>query len=300
MGIQYVKHSAIDFEKWDQMVRSFEYGYISDESFFLNSSSKWDALILGDYEGGIALPYIRRFGIKKLCQPLFSQRCSWFGTNNDAIIVAVFQLIKKHFFLLHFNTNIQPNIEGFTVKQRTNYSLSLENSYEDLACNFSKSVRKRLQKNSGLEIVLETQNLNSDSLIGLYRNAYGALNPQLKEVHYQKLKTIIQLAEEKGQILSVKVFSGSELVAGLMFFHYKNRFVYALGAPTPSGRQLNALTYVFAFLIQKFENSNQILDFEGSNIPSVADFYASFGAEKSHFYEIRYRLGFLKKVLSTL
>lgn len=273
------------------MVRSFEYGYISDESFFLNISSKWDALILGDYEGGIALPYIRKFGIKKLYQPLLSQRCTWFGTNSEAINVAVFQYIKKHFFLLHFNTNIHPNIEGFTVKQRTNYTLSLEKNYGDLASNFSKSVRKRLQKNSGLEIVLETQNLDSDALIGLYRNAYGVLNPQLKEVHYQKLKTIILLADEKSYILSVKVFSRSELVAGLMFFHYKNRLVYALGAPTQRGRQLNALTFVFAFLIQKFQNTNQILDFEGSNIPSVADFYASFGAGKSHFYEILNRLG---------
>jgi hypothetical protein len=294
MGIEYVKHSEINFEKWDQMVRGFEYGYISDESFFLNTFGKWDALIVGDYEGGMALPYIRRFGIKKLYQPFFSQRCTWFGTNADTTNKTIFQHIKKHFYLLHFNTNIEPNIGRLSVKQRTNYTLSLEKSYEDMVKNFSKSVRKRLQKNSGLDIILETKNLDSDALIDLYRKAYGDLNPQLKEIHYQKLKSIIQLAEEKSQILSIKVFSSNELVAGLMFFHYKNKLVYALGAPTQRGRKMNALTFAFAYLIKKFENTSQVIDFEGSNIPSVAGFYASFGAEKSYFYEIVYRMRFVK------
>jgi hypothetical protein len=41
-----------------------------------------------------------------------------------------------------------------------------------------------------------------------------------------------------------------------------------------------AMTLLITTIIRKFQNSDYILDFEGSMVNGVASFYKSFGAEK--------------------
>lgn len=272
------------------MISQFKEGYISDESFFLNTITKWDAIIIGDYEGGMALPYIKKFGIKKLWQPPFIQRLTLYSVD-DATNNEVFELICKNYRWFHFNLDFQPeNLHSkCIIKERKNYFLPLDNTFENMAQNFSKSVRKKLNQGTTLSINFSQNNIDFTRFFELYQKAYGALNPQIKTAHYKNLHQICNIAAKQGQILAVDVTFANETVAGLLFFIYKNKITYFLGAPNSKGRELNALSFALFEVMKKYQNSNYILDFEGSSIPSVAAFYASFGAELECFYEIKYR-----------
>jgi hypothetical protein len=41
-------------------------------------------------------------------------------------------------------------------------------------------------------------------------------------------------------------------------------------------------------IIKKYQNSDYILDFEGSMVKGVASFYKSFGAEINQYQQIKY------------
>lgn len=273
------------------MISHFGNGYISDESFFLNAITKWDAIILGNYEGGIALPFIKKFGIKKLWQPPFIQRLTLFGIDDEKMANEVFKLICKNYQWFHFNLDFKPDIlhHRCIIKERKNYVLPLNCSFYLLSQNFSKSVRKKLKQGSSLLVQHHDKDINYNKFFELYRNAYGALNPQITSKHFESLSRICKVAEQNDQLFAVEVKNAEETVAGLLFFIYKNRITYFLGAPTAQGRNCNALSFALFDVMRKYQNADLMLDFEGSSIPSVATFYASFGAELEYFYEVKYR-----------
>ena len=49
-----------------------------------------------------------------------------------------------------------------------------------------------------------------------------------------------------------------------------------------------AMTLLITTIIKKYQNSEYILDFEGSMVKGVASFYKSFGAEKEVYSLLAY------------
>jgi hypothetical protein len=70
----------------------------------------------------------------------------------------------------------------------------------------------------------------------------------------------------------------SEILAGAFFVLWKNRFYYLLPVSTPQGKKVRAMRFLIDRFIAEFAGQNYVIDFEGSSVPSVAQFYQSFGA----------------------
>lgn len=58
-SIRYIKHDEIDFKKWDSVISNAGYSRVFAISDYLNDMcvKKWDALMLGDYEYVMPLPF---------------------------------------------------------------------------------------------------------------------------------------------------------------------------------------------------------------------------------------------------
>src|SRR5579864_8810325 len=79
--IRYLKRPDIDTGRWDgcihQAGNSLIYGY----HYYLDhmAAGQWDALVLDDYEAVMPLPWRRKFGIRYLYQPAFTQQLGIFS-----------------------------------------------------------------------------------------------------------------------------------------------------------------------------------------------------------------------------
>ena len=56
-----------------------------------------------------------------------------------------------------------------------------------------------------------------------------------------------------------------------------------------SAKEIGANHFLIDNYIAKYKKDSLILDFEGSMIPTLARFYASFGAEKKYYFLINKR-----------
>ena len=291
-NLKYLSSSQINKQQWDALVSASNNSLVYNFSWYLDQFSEWDAIILGEYDGAIALPRKKKMALSFLYQPSFIQKCQWFGQElTTETQVHLSKLLKSKFSLLEINTD---STLGFNYVERVNLILPLKN-YSEIRANYSKTLRKNITKNhSKLEVVNSIEGVQDT--INLYKAAYGTLNAQLIDKDYINLINLV--SERSENFFHLQVKHENELVAGLLFAVGKNRLHYILGAPTPQGRKLNALSVALDYLIYKHTENNMILDFEGSSIPPVKKFYESFGAQNEPFYTIKYGNSLLKALRS--
>ena len=111
--IQYVKHDDIDSVKWNQCLdNSFNcriYGY---DWHLDRTAIDWDALIYGNYKFVMPLPYRKKWGIKYLFQPLFSQQLGIFPNTTEEVAEQFYiELIKRFRY-----SNVQINSKNPIIK----------------------------------------------------------------------------------------------------------------------------------------------------------------------------------------
>lgn len=288
--LKYVSAQNIDLEKWQKLVHQASDASIFCNHWYLSQLCSWDAIILGDYLGAIALPTRTHFGIKQLYQPPFLQHCSWFGTECNANELS--SLLKRSFQDIRINSYTALGLQN---RKRRNIELPLNASAQMIHAAFKKDLKKNLRKTEG---VLHIQTTDDPSTsIELYKEAYGELN-ELTTDNYRSFRALFGTAYDKGHSICYSAYHDDEVVASLCFMKFNDRLHYVLGAPNKKGKELNALSHVFWHIIKQYENSPMVIDFEGSTIESVARFYNSFGSTETFFGEYSYSKGLVKVLRS--
>ncbi|MGB0849996.1 MAG: hypothetical protein ACPGTP_02010 [Bacteroidia bacterium] len=278
--LTYTQHNEIDRHKWEHLVSVSEDSLVFYNSWYLDQFCQWDAIVYGDYLGAIVLPRKERLGIRTLYQPNFIQKCNWFGYSlSSSEKLNLWDLITSNFKNIHFNTNI--DFSSNSIK-RTNLVLKAS-SYAEILNGYSRSLKKNIKKNESHLIVQECKPI--DTTIKLYREAYGNVNKQINTEDYSKLKSLV--LRRPTDFVSINVSFNGEIISSILLAKGKKRLHYILGAPSKKGRELNALSVCLNYAIREYGSKGFILDFEGSNIPSVKKYYESFGAINEPFYEVK-------------
>ena len=293
---KYIKSQYIDKGKWDSLVSASQDSNVFCFSWYLDTFCEWDIVILDDYQGGIALPKSRKFGLRLLYQPNFIQKCVWFGEQLDPTnLEAVHRLIRGLFSLAHFNTNLQFG----DIKERTNLILDLTNDMSTIRKNYSRSLKRNLKRCSDSLDIREGSKCSD--VINLYRTVWGEFSPQLNDVDYGLLNDLVK--KRPDNFVCMTVYKDNECLAGALLVKGKNRLHYILGANSAAGKKENALSLLLDAVLNKHSSSHFIFDFEGSSIPSVKSFYETFGAVNEPFYELEINTGIaysLKKAYNRL
>ncbi|MBU6325441.1 MAG: GNAT family N-acetyltransferase [Bacteroidetes bacterium] len=301
MSIRFLQREDIDTEQWDTRVEQSSPSLSYAKSWYLDAmcAGQWHALVLDDYRAVMPLPYKKKWGIHYLSQPAFTQQVGVFGRCSEEEYRLFLQAIPKKYRLadLQVHTGTPAHLPG--LKRRTTYWLNLNSSYESLAAAYRKDARKNLRKlreQSGPYALV--QQVDYALHIANYRAVYGALNPGLGEEEYRRFYHALQAAEAHQclEALQLNDHAGKPLALGL-FLKSKKQLHYVMGAPVP-GADSGGVHGLIDALIQKYAGTAMTLDFEGSEIPSVAYFYAKFGAVPVHYYALRLnRLPFWLRML---
>ena len=145
--------------------------------------------------------------------------------------------------------------------------------------NFSKGRKHALKVAEKNQLqVLES---SIENLIELQKKLYKY---QFSEEKLIKLsKNVLQ--QKTGKVLGV--FKDDILLGGAFFLFSKKRIVYLFSAFSEQGKELQAASFLLNYMLKKHENSSLIFDFEGGNMPNMATFYNSFGAEVETYSLVR-------------
>lgn len=281
---QYLRHSKIDFARWDESLQKTHTPLPYAESYYLHALAPgWNALVSEDYRWLMPLPCNRNlFGFIQVYQPFFIQQLGLFGPEpaNANLMRLALQSIPRSFLRVRqcLNAeNVVPQIPGIHRHPKPNYVLPLEFDYTRLSSAYSKSLRKRIRRASELH-TLDKAPCTAEELIHWYRLHQGAkANLPAKAYHRLLNGMEMAMANHKGFIWGARDHAGTLRVAGF-FLCNEHRIINLFGSSDSEGRELFSMHYLLDQIIQEHAGQQRLLDFEGSSIPGVAAFFESYGS----------------------
>ncbi|MGN6605123.1 MAG: hypothetical protein ACTHK8_21885 [Ginsengibacter sp.] len=290
MEISYLPQGKIDKSKWDNCIKNSANGLIYAYSFYLDAMSEnWDALVANDYEFVMPLTWKRKYGIYYLYQPPFTASLGVFGNNISKEIEKNFlENIPQKFRYWDFYLNRQNlfSIPEFPMYERSNFILRLSSDYESIKSKYASSTSRNIKRSItfGNEI---RKGIPIADVIELSKEQARNFST-IDEKTYLNFSKIFNFLKEKNLAITYGVYSPQKkLVASCAYFFSHNRAYYILVGNHPDGKTSGASHIMIDAFIQDYADKNLILDFEGSNIPSLAFFYKSFGSELEKYPGIR-------------
>ena len=298
--IQYLTNRKIDKVKWDNCISKAGSGLIYAYSFYLDTMAKhWDALVLNDYEAVMPLTWNSKYGINYLYQPFLAAQLGVFGNSiTEELVENFIQEIPTSFRLIEISLN-RKNIfgapTGFSI-HRSNYVLDLNKPYQTLFGNYRENIRRNIKKAEQLGCIIK-KDFDVEEVITLAVQQMKAQNNESTD-NINRFRKLYQSLEEKKMTATYGITLNNELLASCVFFFSHNRAYYILVGNHPNGKTIGASHFLIDAFIRDHAGKEMVLDFEGSDISSLAFFYSSFGAEHEIYPAVKInRLPFYLKWL---
>jgi len=291
MTIRYLKNKEIDKNRWDKLIDESPNGKVYAYSWYLDvlAENCWDALILGDYEYVMPLPWRRKFGIYYIYTPFFVQQLGIFSKQeipND-LYLEFFKNIPAKFRFVNLCVNLDSGISQKNIKTykiRTNYVLDIDKPYEEIRKGYTPAAKRKLNKDQGY-ILKETNDY--EKIISDYRISVGPVVP-MKDVDYKRLEKLVSLAFKKGCLFACHLENNvGETLASCFFLMSHGRSYYFFGSQSQTGREMQATHFLVDKFIERFCQQIKIFDFCGSDLPGVAEFIKKWGATPEYYSNIK-------------
>ncbi len=304
-GARFLSYSPLHFTRhpdraaWAALHAAAPQATVYSAAWWLDAvtAGAWGAVVLPDAAGGYAaalpVPLQRRwrgFGPMEMHQPFFTQQLGVLSqvdaTPDAAPFLAALPAGLRAYGQLHYANRVVAPPVGFQLRERLTHHLDLKPSYAELAKGFHQNHRRNLKKAVNLSIGLDSAPTAAAEVIALFRRTKGAELPEVKPRHYQLLQRLTDAlaAHDALTVWTARAPSPIDaahqpLLAGGIFARDERQLIYLLGSVSDAGRAQGAMHAVIDAVLRQEAGTARLLDFEGSMVPSVARFYAGFGAQ---------------------
>lgn len=290
MEINHFLPHQIDKVRWNATLEASPNSVLYANSWYLDAITPgWEALIVGEYEYIMPLPVKRLLGYKFVFQPLFVQRLGIFSAQqvSEEIVRLFLQALAQRFDVVDYSLKVAAESvpQPYNIRRRSNFVLKIDGSYQDIAENYSQDARKSLRKHDQITFeITENYTQTIANFVSVYGEATNA-----RASNYERFEKAVRMASAEKKLIGAAVCHQSEVIASALFFVHNQRAYYVLGAPTAKGKKMNATHYLIDGFLREFAGKLNQLDFEGSDIPSVAYFYKKWGSTDEGYLRISYR-----------
>lgn len=291
MEVKHIRQEDIDIKKWDNCIAKSINGIVYAYSWYLDIVSPgWEALVYGDYETVMPLTHNQKYSVNYLAQPFFTQQLGIFSYNkiDEALIHSFIKGIPKKYKFIEINLNKYNRIEeleGFSIKNNKTYELDLIENYENIFRKYKKNNIRNIRKAIHNKISI-LKGLMPNDIFDLVKTS-GKI-PGVKEQHLNMLRQLIAAAIRYKSGYLYGAYNEHNTLCAVGFFVYSNhKACFILSVSSDEGKEHGAMFLLIDEFIKDFSNRNIILDFEGSNIESIARFYKGFGANPFSYSTIR-------------
>jgi hypothetical protein len=133
------------------------------------------------------------------------------------------------------------------------------------------------------------ENAEVNSIIDFYKkNYYPHKHPGIHPKDYDRLKTVIEIANKKGLVQTYAAIAPSGNTEAVYLVLSDSRNVYSLlGGSTEEGKKHGAFYLLTHTAIIKNCGTKKIFRFEGSDKEGIALFNHQFGAMPTSYYHVR-------------
>lgn len=289
--ISFIENRDINYQKWDQCIAGSPFGIVYAYSWFLDRiCPNWDALIWGDYLYIMPLVNNNKFGIRYIYQPFFTQQLGIFSAfpPESEIVNQFLNAIPKQFRLTDMKLNIGnlPTTDSFRIIGNTTFHLNLYSGIESIHANYNTNTRRNIQKATQNKVFVSPV-YDIPSFMKFTEANLKSKSPEVNPKHYLALQKVINYAlyNQHGEIYGAWD-SANNLIAAAFFVKSNQKAIYLAASSNATGTEQCAMFLLIDNFIQNNAGRNMILDFEGSNIPGIARFYAGFGATPQIYYSV--------------
>lgn len=303
MNFKIISHRDINQQKWSNLLEKhnpIESQYAS--FWYISSAAKnWSAFVLDDYTAAFAFAHENKKGFNVVFQPFFTRFFPFLGDVSKEFVDDVFNYLFKNYKFLNINLGQKVEYSFLTTQQCVFQYLELKDNYETIIKSFSKNTKRILKKTQKLKI---QNSKETDLFINLFKTAVGQkLN--YKNENYKALSKIINNGLSNNKIEILQIQDHQEVLAYGIFYSHYNIISFLKGASNENGKKCGAMYAIINYYIKQNCNTNKYLDFGGSNVKSVSDFYKKFGAKEAIYYNSSYdklplAVKSLKKIKSKL
>jgi Acetyltransferase (GNAT) domain len=290
LHIRYVRRQEIDTTRWDACVEYAANTILYGFHYYLDhmAAGRWDALILGDYEAVMPLTWRRKYGIRYLYQPPFTQQAGIFAAKplSAENIEAFLQTARRHFRFAEIFLNYGNEYPG--LQPRSNYILHLDAPYAELAAHYKKDLVRNLKLAARSPLAYSHEPDFTLAMKG-YRQEYGARTPHVQPGDYTRFEALCRYCQTRGNlVVRAAVAPDGQVLATALLLRDRYRLYLLQSTTLAAGRHMEANHFLLDQLIQEWAGSGLLLDFEGSDIPGIAHFYKNFGSIEQPYYFYRY------------
>jgi len=288
-NIRHLRREEIDSARWDACILRAENGLIYARTFYLDAmATHWNGLILGDYEAVMPLTWNKKFGFSYLYQPAFTAQLGIFYRNvPDKAMENIFiSRAKSHFRFCEIHLNYANTIEDAAPK--ANYTIDLDKSYEQIRQGYKKRLLENLDE-AGSHSLDYLPGKDYGEVIHLFKNQYGHRLPHTHPSDYDHFDKLCRELQNRNMIFIRQVRERSGALLNNSIFLQDDRRIYnIMSVSLPAGREKRAHFYLLDQLIAEFATKKLLLDFEGSDVPGIAEFYRKFGSVNQPYLFLKY------------
>ena len=277
--ITYISRHELDIARYDACISNAINSRIYAYSWYLDIVAEhWDVLVYGNYDAVMPLTWKRKFGIKYITIPPWVQQMGVISSQ-EKLVQNVDNFIKeipKKFKKIDYQFNDFNEIEIPDTVWRNNYILTLNNSYVSIYNGFSK-MRQRILTSLNIEQYTLKENQPINVILNEYKR-YIQPKSGHSEHDINLFRRLYNEANRREKAFNVQVWQNEMFLSGVIFFKSNHRLYSIFLAQTQTGKEANTTSMIYQYVIEKYQNTAYILDFEGSNIHGVKTFIESFGA----------------------
>jgi hypothetical protein len=300
MPIKYILREDLEEHKYNKCIEKSKQSNLYGYSWYLDIvCESWDVLVLNNYEAVMPIPWKKKYVIKYICQPFFCQQLGVFSTvENKQLTEEFIDSIPAKFLKISLQFNSLNIIsEERNISQRLNYILLLNDSYKNIFKSFSKGRKHAVKQAMKNELI--SVDFSIDELILIAKQNYDFDDFSSKE--FTLLKQLIEALKNRNKLELLGIRDANNtLIGGSVFLIDSHRIIYLFSAMSKEGKEKQVPSFLLNQIIEKYSESQRILDFEGSMIPGIASFFKSFGSivENYSFLQVN-RLPFLLRLLKS-
>lgn len=276
-----VKRKDIDTERWNDVIAHSPAETIYPYSWYLDEvSQNWSAFIADDYRFIMPVVWKKKAGLKYIYQPFHTQQLGVFSKEyvDPLLIRKMLDILYKKFRFAGINFNAK-NLVGeegpYIVEDKSNYILKLDREYEQHYKSFSNNAKRNIKQSEVYQEDVE-RTVPVSELVKLKK-----ANDVIKrtDADYERLQNLLETLMDRkaGEVYAIR--QGKEVTAAAFFAYSLTRAIYLVSASSQLAKEHRSMFRIVSTFLKEHAGSGKILDFEGSNIPSVARFFAGFGAQ---------------------
>ena len=285
-GIRFLKRSQINDAKWNIALEGSRNRNIYAYSWYLDAvSPDWCALVEGDYNAIMPLPIRRKYLVSYAFMPPYCQQLGVFSQKTiEADTVSAFlNAIPSQVRYVDLNLNAQ-NLStpaGLETQNMMNLVLQLNRGIETVREQFSTNHKRNVRKFHDSGLVIERQG-EPDEVIRLFEMGRGGQIGRYPDSDHKIFMSLFSAVQENARVVTLLARNANGLaVGGAVFFEALAGSYFIFSGVSKEGRDGSVMHGLVEYYLNEKSTSISFLDFEGSNNPELARFYAGFGANES-------------------